>query len=690
MSFATPLGLLLLLGIPVVVAIHLLTKRAIRKEVPSLAVWRMVPAGRRKKWHLRLFRNLNLLLQILAVAALALAASGPQLPRPSLFGIDRAAIIIDRSASMNAVHDGTTRLEQAKRVALDLLDQMRDTATVYLLEAGSDISVSAGSAAGSPETRRLIDGVTPTDTSGAPREVLERARDLLGSGDASEIYFITDGAFRIDSAYLASFRNLTVRNVGVPAANRGITHFAYRETDGDAYQFFLEAGYWAGEAAAEGSAAGGFTGGAGSTDAAGAEPPQTAGSQPPAAPAQAETTLTVAAGEQVLLERALSVPAGGRNAITFELSEPLPARVTASLSGSDALAADDSVALTAGSVRPLRVLLVGQPSVFLRSFFRVHPRVALTTAGMLAGTAQPEAGSGAGESGGDAPAPGRDGSGAGAGESGGGTADGGSPGQAPDPAAFDLVVVNELPSLAAGEGAYLAINTPVSGLPVQRSGVAEDVGQINWRSEHPLLADIDLSDLSVYRGTRTSSAGGVTPIVSGSSGDLIFAYRSENLRVVSLQFSLLESNISLLSAFPVFLDNALAWLLPGGAVGGGSTHKTGTPLPLRSGAVPAVRVTAPDGTRYDVAGRESFHRTEQAGVYTIGYEEGSQREVAFNLLSPSESNIAPRLTLPANGESDSGNGDEAGYDDTLLATAALLVLIALLVFDLWIWRRERA
>jgi hypothetical protein len=606
----------------------------------------MVPPARRKKWHLRLFRNLNLLLQILAVALLALAAAGPQLPRPALFGVERGVIIIDHSASMNAVEQGRSRLSRAKAQAAALLDRFRNSATVYVMGSGAEITVSTGSAAGSPETRRRIDSVAPTDTEGSPREALARARDLVGSGDASVVHLVTDGAFELDPAYLRSFPNLSVHQVGGGGENRGITRFAFRESSDGSSELYLEV----------------------------------------MDRSSADSTLTVAAGEEVLLERTLSPDEGPQHAISLRLAEPLPEQTSAKLSGGDALAADDRAVMTAGGLRPIRVLLAGQQSVFLESFFRVHPRVTLQTAPALPGD-----GSAGGPGGRSLPG---DGS---AGEPGsrslpGAAAPGGRSGQGAggEPAEFDLIVANRLPRLPAERGAYLAVATPVAGLPVEQGRVLQGVSEISWNDQHELLADVDLSDLRIYRAAATTVDDPAVPLVQGSAGALAWAYESENLRLVSLQFPIAESNLSLLAGFPVLLDNALSWLLPGGAVDREATHRTGSAIELRAGAVPAVTVRTPDGTRHDVRGQERFHRTERAGVYSVGYEDGSQRPIAVNLLSPEETDIRQRLELPPDGPDTEGERNVVEYDDTVLTTAALVLLLGLLIFDFWLWRRQRA
>jgi len=98
--FANPLGLLALLGIPAVLAIHFLQRKA--KELPVSTLFlldqtrREAASGRRLD---RLIPSIPLWMQLLAVLLLAWFLSEPRYPKTG--SVQRVAVVVDSSASMS-------------------------------------------------------------------------------------------------------------------------------------------------------------------------------------------------------------------------------------------------------------------------------------------------------------------------------------------------------------------------------------------------------------------------------------------------------------------------------------------------------------------------------------------------------------------------------------------------------------
>jgi len=120
--FSNPLGLLALLGIPVVLAIHLLQRRAVEIPVSTMflveRVMREPSVGRRFD---RLLPSPPLFLQLLAVLVAAWVLSGPSFPREG--SVARVAVVMDSSASMWPFQDA------AVAALDDALPRLRGTAT---------------------------------------------------------------------------------------------------------------------------------------------------------------------------------------------------------------------------------------------------------------------------------------------------------------------------------------------------------------------------------------------------------------------------------------------------------------------------------------------------------------------------------------------------------------------------------
>jgi hypothetical protein len=139
MSFVHPLllGGLLLVGVPVL--IHLIMRQK-PKRLPFPAFRFLLQKHRTNQTRLRLRHLLLLLLRMAVIAALCLALVRPALTGGVLpvIGGDRpvnAILLIDTSYSMEYTAAGKTRLDEAKRRAGELLDELPDGSKVAVLDS---------------------------------------------------------------------------------------------------------------------------------------------------------------------------------------------------------------------------------------------------------------------------------------------------------------------------------------------------------------------------------------------------------------------------------------------------------------------------------------------------------------------------------------------------------------------------
>ena len=236
------MGLLLLGGIPLVILIHLFTRRRRRLTVSSLRFWRTVRHQRKPALLMKLVQNLNLLLQVLAVALLALAASRPAVGGPELFGVRQALLVIDTSASMHVEDSEAARIDRAKAHARSLVSKLPRRAEARVLEAGARTRLSPWLPGDSAELRDAIDRVDVTDTAGNMEQALSEAIELMSGGTEGRIYVFSDGAFTLGEGLresLGSVRfELVAESPSASAAegssgeeemaNQGIVAFAVR------------------------------------------------------------------------------------------------------------------------------------------------------------------------------------------------------------------------------------------------------------------------------------------------------------------------------------------------------------------------------------------------------------------------------------------------------------------------------
>src|SRR5687767_9322686 len=103
MIFTTPLGLLALLAIPAIVAIHLFRRRFPVRQVAGLFLWqllRQTPEGGGKIARLPI--TASLILECLAALALAMILAGARLSSAAVN--EHLVVLLDDSASMAATN----------------------------------------------------------------------------------------------------------------------------------------------------------------------------------------------------------------------------------------------------------------------------------------------------------------------------------------------------------------------------------------------------------------------------------------------------------------------------------------------------------------------------------------------------------------------------------------------------------
>jgi hypothetical protein len=119
LTFLHPGYFLALLGLLPLIAVYFLKVRPARKSVTAFFLWRAVLDQKRDAALFHRLRDLwSLLLMALALLAIVLAMTTPQTRRDRRKNL---LLIIDNSASMNALENGETRLAAAKKIALDIV-----------------------------------------------------------------------------------------------------------------------------------------------------------------------------------------------------------------------------------------------------------------------------------------------------------------------------------------------------------------------------------------------------------------------------------------------------------------------------------------------------------------------------------------------------------------------------------------
>lgn len=312
-----------------------------------------------------------------------------------------------------------------------------------------------------------------------------------------------------------------------------------------------------------------------------------------------------------------------------EVDLPAGERVDAYLEGEDLLSADNHAVAVAERRRDLRVLWAGPENVFLDRLFSV--------VGGLEVERATEA----------RPAPG-----------------------------FDVAVYDRVEVPADPAAPFLAIAPPggLIGAPVE--AVTDNPAVTLVRTDHPVLAGLDLSRVAIASAQRVQAPGDevlvgaeATPLlISGDRGGRSFAY---------LTFSLADSNLPLQLAFPVLGDRLLADLA--GASPAGADVRVGEALP--SDIAFAATIDAPGGRQMSLAPGAPPPIADQVGYWTVRGEGRPDRTFAVN-AAVAESSLAPAEALPVPERPAAEGERQLGGERPIigwLAAAGLVLLAAEMV-----------
>lgn len=222
--FSSPLGLLGLLALPAIVALHLFKRRYPPRTVSALFLFgptTLADTSGRNREPLR--RSASLLLELLGAALLALALAGPRFGSAS--SAPHLVVVFDGTASMNAASavDGTTALERARTVARAAIEELPARARVTLIRSGPEPAIVLGPLAFRLEADAALDEIT-APFPGADRAAAFDLATELGRG--APVLYITDTP-EIDVP-----KGIVTRGVGRAASNSGIVAAMRSRADG--------------------------------------------------------------------------------------------------------------------------------------------------------------------------------------------------------------------------------------------------------------------------------------------------------------------------------------------------------------------------------------------------------------------------------------------------------------------------
>jgi Mg-chelatase subunit ChlD len=619
MGFLSPLTALLAAAItvPLLVSLYFLKLRRRQLQISSTLLWKKAIQDLQVNSPFqKLRKNLLLLLQLLILAALLFALARPTMQSTASPG-QRVVIVIDHSASMNATDLAPTRLDEAKRIALSLIDNLDATSSASASPLGSAMIVSFAQHARvvQPFTgdlallRQAVRSIEPTDQISHLAPALQLIEPFaVQSPDAASsslvVYVLSDGRVQNlrDRALALAGAELRYLPIGktadtLAADNLALIAFSARRDfqKPERVQIFARVANFS------------------------------------AQPISANLTLRI--DNAVSRVQALELPAAAADqpavkSLQFDFVLPNSALIQLSHDHPDALAADDTAQLTLAPARRLRVLLVSEGNAFLDRVINsigVKTLVRMTPAkyedqnpSQLRRTPFNALGSSSDEG-------------------------------------FDLILFDNYSpkQIPPVNTLSFGASPPIQGLQIIAAKETDPPAQaiLDWLRDHPLMRYVVLDDVILSQPARLVVPPDATILATSQTGPVIALLTTATERHVVCSFNILQSNWPLYVSFPVFASNAVQTLGLGGlADDAGIAYRTGdvAVVPNPAPTQPLTYAGPTPLTSRPSQGQALLPAFTRVGVYTADTPaEPPFDRLAVNLLDPTESDlrIEPQLQV---------------------------------------------
>ncbi|MBX9656122.1 BatA and WFA domain-containing protein [bacterium] len=576
-ALAVPVGIILL---------YFLRLKRRPLEVPSTFLWKKSIEDLRVNslWQ-RLRRNILLLLQLLVVAALLLALLRPAW-NVAVTG-DRIVLVIDQSASM-ATHDVKPhRLGEAKRRALELVDQMQGADAAMIIAFADSARVVSSYTSEKGTLRQAIDSIEQTDRPTNIREALLIASAMLHPADKESaattntpeatLYLLSDGRFAdVDDISLKGMKTKYLR-VGTSVDNVGIMSLSAvpRASDPEKRDIVARIQSFKDE------------------------------------PTKVSAELRVD-GERIDL-RGVDLSPNSSSMVTFPYTGSNNARVSLQLAPADDFAVDDVAYAVVSPPVPVRILYVGPENPPLEAALATPSvaHIAEIERRPLSEVDRPIAGGS-------------------------------------DDDRFDLVIFDRCrPKVMPSANTFFIGTIPVEMEAKKLDAKGPVI--LAWESSNPLLQFLNLDDVNLFEASLISPSDSWKSLIETDKG-LVLASMSRGAFIdLVLTIPLVDdkgawqTDWPLKPSFPLFIMNVIR-TLGGTKWHSADIHRTGNPIifqPRRRAE--STTMELPDGSieklRPGDDGTVEFLDTNRTGFYRWRVGDESQT-VPVNLFDDNESRIA--------------------------------------------------
>lgn len=219
MRFEYPLGLLGLIGIPILILIYIIKSHYTEQTISSTYIWELSEKFLKKRKPISKVSGIvSLILQICAVLFASLAIAHPTLIIPN--SANEFCFVLDGSGSMNMINGKTTRFEMAKKEIKNLINDSISGSSYTLIYVEQTSQVIYEKLTDKDKAIELLNDLTASHTSTSCVDSLKYAQAYFNENTSIKTYLVTDKDFNTN--------NVSLINVSNHEANYAIADMNYK------------------------------------------------------------------------------------------------------------------------------------------------------------------------------------------------------------------------------------------------------------------------------------------------------------------------------------------------------------------------------------------------------------------------------------------------------------------------------
>ena len=221
MNFEYPLGLLGLIGIPILIIVYLLKNKYTEQIVPSTYLWELSEKFlKKKKQKLLLSGLISLILQIVMVITISLLVAHPILTIPNT--AKEYCFILDGSGSMNTITNEISKFEKGKEKIKEIVNNSSDGSEFTLIYVGENTRVMYENITDKEKAVTLLNKLEASGVTVDYKNALNYVQEKFSNNKSLKTYLVTDRNYESN--------NIEVINLSNEENNFAITNLEYTMT----------------------------------------------------------------------------------------------------------------------------------------------------------------------------------------------------------------------------------------------------------------------------------------------------------------------------------------------------------------------------------------------------------------------------------------------------------------------------